>query len=875
MKPLSKIIAVILCLSMFGSTACSAKGETETSSAASSDGSSGQASEESSSSSEGETTAPSSLVLDAGHKSSIDTGSLTEKGNGYEGTKGSGKFNYGEALQKSLLFYELQRSGDLPDQTRCNWRGDSALSDGSDNNVNLSGGLYDAGDHVKFNLPMAYTSSVLAWSVYEDSKNYEEAGQLDYVLGDIKWITDYLIKCHPEDKVFYYQVGDGGADHSWWGPAEIVDKKTERPSYKVTADAPGATVTAQAAAALASASVIFESVDKEYSSQCLVHAKILFDFAADKPEDSGYTAANGFYTSNSGPMDELSWAAVWLYTKTGDKQYLDLAESYFDKANTDYNWAMCWDDVHIGCALLLAKATGKEKYTKAVEKHLDYWTTGTDNGEKIKYTPKGLAWLDQWGSLRYATTTAFIAAVYSSWDKCPEKKQKTYWDFAVSQADYALGSSGRSFLIGFGENYPRHPHHRTAQGSFSNNMNDPADSMHTLYGALVGGPDSSDGYTDEVSNYTTNEVACDYNAGFTGLLAKLYGKYKGETLKDFGAVEEVKGEYEADTSVNVQGDDFLEIKSFVYNKTAWPARASSALEYRYYVDLSEVYAEGKSVSDIKVSANYLKSGTVDGLKEYNKDKHIYYLSVNFNDSKLMPGSQDDYRSEIQVRMQNPGGAWNNDNDPSFKDMAGCLYENGELVYGTEPDFTKTSTDETAVAATAAETTAETSGNTEATTAGESTSSAAPSSGKADLKIRYDGTNATSNSISGSMEIVNKTGSEFNVKDLNIFYYITNNSKGSLVFDCYYSAVNETNGQNTGMNGVSGSFSEAKGKDSDTEVKISFSEDRKVPKGATVVVNFAIHYNDWKQMSPKDDWSFEDKNNIVVSLKGETLYGIKP
>ena len=163
----------------------------------------------------------------------------TEKGSGYEGTKGSGKFNYGEALQKSLLFYELQRSGDLPEQTRCNWRGDSAMSDGTDNNINLTGGLYDAGDHVKFNLPMAYTSSVLAWSVYEDSANYTEAGQLDYVLGDIKWITDYLIKCHPEDKVFYYQVGDGGADHSWWGPAEIVDKKTERPSYKVTIDAPG------------------------------------------------------------------------------------------------------------------------------------------------------------------------------------------------------------------------------------------------------------------------------------------------------------------------------------------------------------------------------------------------------------------------------------------------------------------------------------------------------------------------------------------------------------------------------------------------------------------------------------------------------------
>ena len=40
----------------------------------------------------------------------LDTGNLTEEGNGYEGIVGTGNYNYGEALQKSLLFYELQRS---------------------------------------------------------------------------------------------------------------------------------------------------------------------------------------------------------------------------------------------------------------------------------------------------------------------------------------------------------------------------------------------------------------------------------------------------------------------------------------------------------------------------------------------------------------------------------------------------------------------------------------------------------------------------------------------------------------------------------------------------------------------------------------------
>ena len=111
------------------------------------------------------------------------------------------------------------------------------------------GGLYDAGDNVKFNLPMAYTSSILGWSVIDEYDAYVESGQLQYILDTIRWVNDYLIKCHTEDEVFYYQVGDGGIDHSWWGACEIM--QMERPSYKVTMDSPGSCVVAQAAASLA------------------------------------------------------------------------------------------------------------------------------------------------------------------------------------------------------------------------------------------------------------------------------------------------------------------------------------------------------------------------------------------------------------------------------------------------------------------------------------------------------------------------------------------------------------------------------------------------------------------------------------------------
>jgi len=49
--------------------------------------------------------------------------------------RGAVSRNYGDALTKSLLYFEAQRSGKLPSNQRVTWRGDSALRDGSDAHV--------------------------------------------------------------------------------------------------------------------------------------------------------------------------------------------------------------------------------------------------------------------------------------------------------------------------------------------------------------------------------------------------------------------------------------------------------------------------------------------------------------------------------------------------------------------------------------------------------------------------------------------------------------------------------------------------------------------------------------------------------------------
>lgn len=44
-----------------------------------------------------------------------------------------------------IYFYEAQRSGTLPSTNRVSWRNSSAVDDGEDVGLDLSGGYYDAG----------------------------------------------------------------------------------------------------------------------------------------------------------------------------------------------------------------------------------------------------------------------------------------------------------------------------------------------------------------------------------------------------------------------------------------------------------------------------------------------------------------------------------------------------------------------------------------------------------------------------------------------------------------------------------------------------------------------------------------------------------
>ena len=610
--------------------------------------------------------------------------------------------NYGEALQKSILFYEAQQAGRLPEWNRIPWRDDATLEDGADVGVDLSGGWLDAGDNVKFNFPMAFAVTTLSWGAIEYYDAYKRSQQLEHLSQNIKWVTDYFLNSFADDDpgeyVLYGQVGDGKKDHKWWGSAEVVHYEMDRPAYKIDTSCPGTDLAAETSAALSSSSILFrKNGDTEYADLLVDKAEKLFDFAnkyRGKYSDC-LTKAVPFYTSINGNQDELTWGAIWLHkakkvqNQNYSGEYLAIAEAEYLKMDKPYNYTYQFDDKSYATYVLLAQETGKSEYQQRAEAWLDYWTVGYQ-GERIKYTPGGLAFLVKWGSLPLAANTSFLAFVYSDWLEKTQgnsAKVERYRDFAISQIDYILGQNPaqRSYMIGYGENYPQNPHHRTAHGSWLNSVKKPQQTRNLLMGALVGGPDESENWEDDRNDWVRNEVGVVYNAGLTGALAKMYEEFGGEPLTKLSFPDRQETEPEIYVDRILEADrQTANIDLTIINKSAAPARGLENTKVRV------VYQVEPRVENISVSSasNDCPSSPARVVK---LKQNTYYTEVDCNDTVIYPGGDTDYKKQIaltlnlnQSKGSNIFGNLSRMFNKPIEITKICLYDGDRLIW--ESDF---------------------------------------------------------------------------------------------------------------------------------------------------------------------------------------------
>ena len=436
-------------------------------------------------------------------------------------------------------------------------------------------------------------------------------------------------------------------------------------------------------------------------------------------------------------------------------------------------WVHCWDTVWGGVFAKLAPVTNTARDWYIFRYNLEYWSGcaasidsskwgyepvhghkyfGMDDflwntpmtcdeipdlplsetsSDFIAKSPKGWAVVSGYGSARYNTAAGLCACVYAK-----TTGDETFLPWAKAQMEYILGKNpmGYAYEVGYGNSYATQPHHRASHCNDKQSQELQVNQVHTLWGALCGGPDLDDYHHDETKDYIYNEVTDDYNAGFCGDLAGLYHFYgaKGKEYEkynyidpDFDMSANAKNGYDqvdfdgnplpvglyCAGGKNQEQDGSVQLKVVVYNRTIDPPRFESDLRARYYFNIKELldagydpdeyifyridYDQEKGYSNEKNSVKFTPPTKYD-------DNGTYYVEMQWKDC-------DFYGSRVfqfalgynQDKKTYDDVIWDSKNDYSYADLVSfadvndaaeitdkiTLYADGKLVWGVEPDGT--------------------------------------------------------------------------------------------------------------------------------------------------------------------------------------------
>ena len=456
---------------------------------------------------------------------------------------------YGDALKLSLYFFDANQCG--ADDNVLTWRGkchtydaEASLSsakglssssvaaikaaNGGLDTVDVSGGYHDAGDHLKFSNTMGYSCTNLAWSYFENPDSYKETGSEDHLPYILKKMCDYFLKVTYLDDsgnviAFCYMVGDD-QDHNIWTAPEV--QTQNRPTYWADASNPSVDASGHMAAALAATSLAFRDKNADYADACLKYANALEKFTEKYPKAT-YEGIGSYYSCGN-IEDKVAWSDLWCAIANNNGKLPDSYQAQYTPSNGVYNgsiydyWVYSWDKVWGGYSALLY-SMDPQKYS-AHGSELVFDMDQLVGNKNQAYYPVG----GGWGASRYNCAWQMYALTYAKYTSGQDK----YNEYAQGQMDYLLGNNpaNRSYLIGFGDSYPQHIHHRAANP-------DKDTAKYILYGTLVGGPTDANGsYDDNTNSYSCTEPALDYNGCFALAIAGLYAVYGGSTTAAQSAI---------------------------------------------------------------------------------------------------------------------------------------------------------------------------------------------------------------------------------------------------------------------------------------------------------------------------------------------------
>jgi endoglucanase len=381
---------------------------------------------------------------------------------------------------------------------------------GGTGNVDATGGWHDAGDYGKYVVNAGITVGIMhmAWqqfgaNIKRISLDIPESGKgLPDFLAEIKWETDWLIKMQAPDGSVYHKV----SSLSFPGAIMPQDDRIRRYFAPWSSAA-----TADFAAVLACAAKDFLPYDPAVSDRYIKAAERSMAFLEAHPENHN-SEQKAFSTGayDTGDSDDRLWAYSALWDAAGNEKYLKEFEKRAAeipvKIDADWDWG---NIKNLGMlAYLFSGREGKNKelvnsITAGLESCADKIC---EDASKNSYA-RPLGGTYYWGCNGTVARQALV--LYSANILQPAKK---YTDTAEDIISHIFGRNYycRSYVTGLGYNPPMKIHDRRSM----------ADKIVQPWpGYLAGGGHTATGWRDEESDFTTNEIAINWNSALIYALA--------------------------------------------------------------------------------------------------------------------------------------------------------------------------------------------------------------------------------------------------------------------------------------------------------------------------------------------------------------------
>lgn len=439
---------------------------------------------------------------------------------------------YDEAFKASLRMFYMQRCGmeltsDLAgDYAHPACHTEKATVFGTSEKIDVSGGWHDAGDYGRYVVSGAKAAAdlMLAYKLYpnafDDALNIPESGNgVPDVLDEVRYELDWLFKMQNSEGGVYHKVTCANF------PGFVMP---EEETEELIVTPVSTTATADFAAVMAMASVVYAEFDMPYSQRCLDAATRATNYLESHKGVEGTKNPDGIVTGeypDDKDIDERIWAYAELYKATGEAVY-DEEFSKLMQSGASCSADLGWQGVSAYAGYAYLSAPTKGKFYDAV---LASFMGGIADVEATASTDSYNSSLKEypWGSNMTIANNGMYVLLY---DKIAGYAKGD--EIARQQLNYLLGTNGTGycFLTGFGTLSPTAPHHRPSQakkaavpgmvaGGPNQNLEDPyaqnvlADTAPALC------------YADSDQAYSLNEVTIYWNSPVVFLFA--YVKSKG------------------------------------------------------------------------------------------------------------------------------------------------------------------------------------------------------------------------------------------------------------------------------------------------------------------------------------------------------------